>query len=137
MAGSTPPNFREKRVVLYGEKTSEADRIRTAREFFDAERFGETLELLERATDDGLLSHVTDEAVRRGDTFLLLRVEKIRGREFEPSLWRQVAHHAEGTGRFLDAHRAWTRAGDPERASSLRSTEVPPREPIAPEGQEL
>ena len=136
MAGSAPPNFREKRLVLYGEKASDDDRIRTAREFFAAERFGETLELLERATDDDLLSRVTDEAVRRGDTFLLLRAEKIRGREFERSLWREAARHAEGTGRFLDAHRAWTRAGEPERAEALRSSEIPAPEPAPPEDQE-
>ncbi|MCU0727561.1 MAG: hypothetical protein MUE73_17525 [Planctomycetes bacterium] len=136
MASSPPPDFREKRQILFGDRASDEDRLRAAREFFDAARFGEALELLERAPDETLLSRVGEEATRRGDTFLLLRVEKILGRELPASAWLAAGRSAETGGRFLDAHRAYTRAGDTERAASLRATEIAVPETLRPENKD-
>jgi hypothetical protein len=135
MADPQPPNFRDKREILHGPGSTDADRIRTAGAYAAADRFGEALELLERSPDDALLERITAEATRRGDTFLLARIEKIRGRPFEPPVWREAAERAERTGRFLDACRAFERAGDPERAEALRAAEIPGPAPVPPEGR--
>jgi hypothetical protein len=131
MAGQ-PPDFREKRRILFSASSSDEDRNRAAREFADAERFGEALELVEKTRDAEILDRVEREGIERGDTFLLLRVEKIRGQPIPPEAWRRAAAAAESRGRKFDAFRAYERAGDPEKAKAV----LPEYQPFRPEGKQ-
>jgi hypothetical protein len=132
MPDAEPPDFREKRRILYSTSTPDEDRRRAAREFLDAERFGEALEVLEKVADADLLSRIEREGIERGDTFFLLRVEKLRGQPVTPDAWRRAAAAAEAKGRLFDAYRAYERAGDPEKAKAV----LPDYQPFRPEGKQ-
>jgi hypothetical protein len=131
-----PRDFREKRKLLYGEKVSDEEMSRAAAAFSDAGRFGEALEFLERTRDEEVLARIEREAVERGDTFLLLRVERIRGRDLGPDRWRHAAARALVQGKHLDAFRAFGRAGDAEKAEEIRAAHLPGYEPYRPEGKQ-
>jgi hypothetical protein len=135
MVESRLTNFRTKKDLLHSEKTTDAERNAFADQFLDAERFGEALEFLERTRDRGRLDRILAEAVRRGDTFLLTRVERIRGEPVSPETWRETAGKAVELGKSFDAYRALGRAGGEEEAEAFRAEHLPDYHPFKPEGK--
>lgn len=128
-------NFRTKKNFLYGERTTDEERNRAADQFIEAGRYGEALEFLERSKDRGRLDRVLTDAHAKGDTFLMMRVEKIRGEPIPPDEWLRAFDEAEKLGKSFDAYRALARAGDEERAEAWRAEHLPDYQPFKPEGK--
>jgi len=124
-----------KRNLLYSTKATDADLNAAADGFIARERYGQALEFLERTHDGTRLSKIRDEAAQRGDTFLLLRVEKLSGEEIPADFWRAIADTAGSLGKHYDAYRALQRAGDEEKAEAVRAEHMPDYEPFRPEGK--
>ncbi|MEN8148501.1 MAG: hypothetical protein ABFS86_01690 [Planctomycetota bacterium] len=124
-----------KRNLLYSTKASDGDLNAAAGRFIERERYGEALEFLERTRDAALLGKIREEAARHGDTFLLLRVEKLSGEAIPADEWRAVAGTAESHGKYYDAYRALGKAGDEEAAEAIREEHMPEYEPFRPEGK--
>jgi hypothetical protein len=135
MAKPDLTNMLTKREILYSEKYTDEDRNAAADEFIGMERFGEALEFLEVTRDAGRLARIRDAALERGDTFLLLRVEKLGGEELPAETWRRAAEKAETLGKYFDVYRALTRVGDEEKAEAIREKHMPGFQPFKPEGK--
>ena len=135
MAGEIPNDMAAKREVLYGEKATDEERNALADAYLDAERFGEALELLEATRDADRLARVRKEGFGRGDTFLLLQVERLTKSELPKEDWRAAAERAKAAGRYLDAWRALNRMGEEEAAETLRAEHLPDFRPFRPEGK--
>ena len=93
------------------------------------------LEYLEVTGDGGRLAKIEKTAIEAGDTFLLLRIEKIRGAGIPEGTWREVGERAFRLEKFYDAARAFERAGDGERVERIRADQMPGYEPWKPEGK--
>ena len=103
--------------------------------FIERERFAEALEFLERTRDESRLGVIRDQGVARGDTFLLLRAEKLSGIQIPGAIWKNAATQAMSLGRYYDAYRALLHAGDEEKAEAIRAEHMPDYEPFRPEGK--
>ncbi len=128
-------NPAKKRNLLYSTKATDADMNAAADGFIARERYEEALEFLERTHDKTLLSRIRDEATERGDTFLLLRVERVSGEEVSTEAWREIAVTASSLGKHYDAYRALHHAGDEEKAEAVRAEHMPDFEPFRPDGK--
>jgi len=124
-----------KRALLYSDKASEEQLNAAADRFIESERYSEALEFLELTRDAARLSRILDAALERGDTFLVLRVEKIGGDEIPADTWREIAAKAATLGKFYDAYRGYGRAGDEEKAEAIRAEHMPDYEPFRPDGK--
>lgn len=66
----------------------------------------EAIDFLAKAGDEAALVALENEAVARGDVFLLRRVAQALGREPGPERWRALADAANQAGRQRDAESA-------------------------------
>lgn len=66
----------------------------------------EAIDFLAKAGDESSLVALENEAVQRGDVFLLRRVAQALGREPGPERWRALADAANRAGRQRDAEAA-------------------------------
>ena len=128
-------SFKTKQTLLYSDRATDEERNAFADQFIEAERFGEALEFLELTKDRARLDRILAEAVRRGDTFLMLRVEKLRREPVSADVWRDAAEKATALGKNFDAFRAIERSGDEERAEAFRAEHLPDYRPFKPEGK--
>jgi hypothetical protein len=128
-------NMLSKRDLLYSDKSTDEELNAAADEFLEMERYGEALEFLEMTRDRGRLDRIEQAAAKRGDTFLLLRVERLRGEPVPAGTWRDISEKAVSLGKYYDAYRALLRAGDEAKAEELREKHLPGYEPFRPEGK--
>jgi hypothetical protein len=120
MARSPLSDSLAKRDHLYSEKVTDEERNECADSFLEDGRYGEALEYLEITKDAARLARVEEVALEGGDTFLLLRLERIRGEDLPSDAWGRVADRALRLEKYYDAIRAFERAGDEERAERIR-----------------
>jgi len=124
-----------KRALLYGDKSTDPERNEAARLFISEEKFGEALEFLEITKDGECLRQVEEAAFEKADTFLMLRIEKIRGKPYGAEAWRRSAKQAVRLEKFHDAYRCLLRAEDEEGAEAIRAKHMPDFHPFHPEGK--
>ena len=135
MAKGLPKDMMQKRAVLYSERASKDEQNAVADAFIAEERYGEALEFLELTRDAGRLDEIRRIGIEAGDTFLLLRAERISGEAVPAETWKQTAERAKARERYYDAYRALERAGLAEEAEALREEHLPDFTPFRPEGK--
>ncbi|MHC4858579.1 MAG: hypothetical protein ACYTDY_00645 [Planctomycetota bacterium] len=135
MARSPLTDALAKRDHLHSERVTDEERNACADVFIGEARYGEALEYLEVTRDAERLDKIHEIAVEAGDTFLLSRIEKIRGKPIPAETWRIVAERALRREKFYDAARAYERAGDPDRAEQVLTEHTGGFQPWKPEGK--
>lgn len=135
MAKADPRNFKTRRQILYAPRATIDEKNAAADLFLEEERYGEALEFLEQTKDASRLDRVLGAGIELGDTFLLRRVEKIRGEPIPEAEWRRAADRAKGLGKHLDAFYAIGRSEGEEPAETYREKHLPDYRPWKPEGK--
>lgn len=135
MAAKAPSHPLEKRELLHAE-TPNASRIDAVVEAMAASgRFPEAIDYLEISKSPALLAKAEADAVRRGSSWLLQQVDRIRGTPSSPETWSKLADAAQAAERWLDAVRALGTAGREADAEALRQAKCPDYEPFKPLGK--
>jgi hypothetical protein len=129
-----PTELLEKRRILYA-KGQEKRRAALAAVLASKGRLAEALEYLERGREEAVLHQVRKAAVMAGDAFALSRSCQILKVDVDPSEWRDLAARAEAAGKYLDAVNAWEKAGEAEKAETLRLAKCPEFRPFKPAGK--
>ena len=124
------PEFRPKRKVLFGSRTSEEQWRETGKEFMSAGRYDDALEFFGQADADDLAEQVAREALSAGNVPLLMRARRVSGQETSESDWLAAAQAAESNGMFSGAALAYERAGRDDDAARMAQ-----QMPGAPEEQ--
>jgi len=114
------PDFRNKRKLLFGSKTSAQQMLETGRQFMQAERFDDALEFLSRTEATQEVRQIAVLAAERGDTALFLRAKVVLKEEPTQEELEAVARKAEDSGRRSTALTAYVKAGRTEQAERLR-----------------
>jgi len=115
------PAFREKRKILFGEKTSQERMREAARQFMEAERYDEALEFCQRTEADELARQIAARALESGNSPLYMRAKRVLGEEIGDEEWAQLAAKAEKAGLFSAAYVAYVKAGREPEAARMRS----------------
>ncbi len=115
------PSFREKRKILFSEKTSRERMRATGELFMQAGRYDDALELFERAEARDLTGQIAALAMDSGNTPLYMRAKKILKEEITDREWTALAANAEKAGMYSAAYVAHLRAGHEEEAARIRS----------------
>jgi len=115
------PAFREKRKILFGEKTSSEKMREAARQFMEAERYDEALEFCQRTEADDLARKIAARALEGGNSPLYMRAKRVLGEEIGGEEWAQLAANAERAGLFSAAYVAYVKAGREPEAARMRS----------------
>ena len=127
------PNALQLREIKYGIKTTAAERSRVARELAEAGRFAEALDLFLLAGDEEGEAESRRRAVEGGHPVLLLTLRRA-GRAISCDEWRQAAEAAVRTGRWREAFRCYTEAGDEEGLAAIRD-KLPDYSVYTPQGK--
>jgi hypothetical protein len=114
------PDFRNKRKLLFGSKTSAQQMLETGRKFMQAERFDDALEFLSRTEATQEVRQIAVLAAERGDTALFLRAKVVLKEAPTQEELEAVARKAEDSGRRSTALTAYVKAGRTEQAERLR-----------------
>ena len=134
MSEPVPVELLEKRRILYA-KGQEKRRAALAATLTAKGRLAEALEYLERGREETVLHQVRQAAVLAGDAFALSRACQILKVDADPAEWRGLAARAEGAGKYFDAVNAWEKAGEAEKAETLRLSRCPEFRPFKPAGK--
>lgn len=113
------PDFREKRKILFGAKTSPDKMRKTGELFLDAQRYDDALEFFERADAEDLVRRIAVVAMDGGDTPLYMRAKKILKEEITEQEWTDLAAEAEKAGILSAAYVAHLKAGHEAEAARL------------------
>lgn len=88
---AVPTHYLKKRDVLYSPKTPSATLSRLGHEFLEKESYSDALDFFEKAEDEDGIKEIKQIALKRGDTFLLSRLER-----YDPSLVEEKDWEAAG-----------------------------------------
>ncbi|MFO8008212.1 MAG: hypothetical protein R6V05_10800 [Candidatus Brocadiia bacterium] len=131
------PDFRHKRKVLFGEKTSREELREMGSRFMEHQRYDDALEFFQRAEAQDLVRQIVRRAIESGNTPLLMRAKKILEEDVAEEEWNEVGQAAEQAGLFSAAHLAHRQAGHEGEAERLRrkmaevqELEAPTVEPV-------
>jgi len=127
------PDALQLRDVKYSPKSTDAQRVATAEAFLAAGRLAEALDLLLLARDEAGVARLRRRAVEEGRPILLLALRR-DGRPVAREEWRRAGDAAAGAGRWREAFRAYTEAGD-EEALARASAVLPGYELWQPQGK--
>jgi hypothetical protein len=115
------PGFREKRKILFGEKTSEEKMRETGRRFMEAERYDDALEFFARCEAEDEVREIARVARERGEAALLLRAQVVLDQKPDSEDLVQTAETAEQAGRKAEAYVGYLKAGREQEAERLRA----------------
>ncbi|MCA9314365.1 MAG: hypothetical protein H6806_09680 [Planctomycetes bacterium] len=124
MARTSVPDALAMRRLKYGE-APDAEREAVAQTLIAADRLAEAWLLYERRPGAPLVGTLRKEALRRGQTFLLLAMRRA-GNDIADDELREAARAAEAAGRFLDARHAWVALGADDELRRI-ADQLPPR----------
>ena len=113
------PDALQLREIKYGPKTSAAERSQVARRLAEAGRLAEALDLFLLAGDEGGEAETRRHAFAEGYPVLLLMLRRA-GRTIPSDEWRQAAQAAGRAGRWRDAFRCYSEAGDEDGLAAVR-----------------
>ncbi|MEE8104429.1 MAG: hypothetical protein V3T86_02725 [Planctomycetota bacterium] len=127
------PHAMRLRVLKYSPKVSSEERIAAARLLLAAGQTTEALDLFLLAGDEAAIREIEKLAVSGGHPHLLLSMRRY-GRECDPATWKATGEAAAANGRWCEAYRAFSEAGD--EAGLARVDEVlPGYAPFKPQGK--
>jgi len=113
------PDALQLREIKYGPKTSAAERSSVARRLAEAGRLAEALDLFLLAGNEAGEAETHRRAVAEGYPVLLLILRRA-GRTIPTDEWRQAAQAAGRAGRWRDAFRCYSEAGDEAGLEEVR-----------------
>ena len=127
------PNALQLREIKYGEKSTPARKVATAKALLDAGRTAEALDLFLIAGDQDGVAQIRDLAIQEGRPVLLLMLERV-GTPLAAELWKAAGDGAAGASRFRDAYRCYQKAGDEKGLEEVRE-HLPDYEIYTPQGK--
>jgi hypothetical protein len=127
------PDALQLREIKYGTKTSAEERSRVARLLAEAGRLAEALDLFLLAGDEKGEAESRRRAVEEGRPVLLLSLRRA-GRRIPREEWRQAGAAAARAGRWREAFRCYTEAGDEEGVEAVRD-KLPDYSIYTPQGK--
>ncbi|MGQ0612450.1 MAG: hypothetical protein ACT4PV_01695 [Planctomycetaceae bacterium] len=127
------PNTLELREIKYSLKTTSAERIAAAASLERAGRLTEALDLLLLAHDEPGIARLSQRAAEEGQVILLLALRR-EGRAVAAAEWKKAGCAAEKAGRWREAFRAFSEAGDEEALARMRER-LPGYELWQPQGK--
>ena len=130
------PEFREKRKILFGEKTREEQMRLTGRQFMEAEQYDDALEFFARCDANDLVREIIERAREAGNTPLYFRAKVVLGEKPDEAELLEMAEAARQAGRTSMAVVAYQKAGHEERADELREELLAGEEPWRAPGEE-
>jgi len=113
------PSFRDKRRVLFSERTPSERMRQTGQAFMEAGRYDDALEFFQRCGADDLTRQVAERAMGAGDTALYMRAKKILKEDISDGEWTRLAVRAEEVGAYSLAYLAHLRAGHDDEVARL------------------
>ncbi|NOZ23802.1 MAG: hypothetical protein GXP25_22215 [Planctomycetes bacterium] len=121
MTPKAPPNYSEKRKILFS-KTMPAEEIdKYGQAFLDVGRLSDALDLFEKSGNKEKVEDVAAKAREAGDPSIWLRAKKMLGETPTPEMWEGIAEQALAFGKENFAAWAFDQAGMKDRAAALRS----------------
>jgi len=121
------------RTIKYGEKTDARARRAAAERLLEAGREAEALDLYLILGDEEALARCRRRALEEGRPVLLLMLRR-SGREVNAREWSQAGAAAEQEGRWREAFRCYTEAGDEDGLARVRE-HLPDYEIYTPQGK--
>ena len=132
MAPSLPDALRL-RDLKYGEKHSAAARSQAARQFLEAGRMAEALDLYVLAGDEDGVKTIREMAIKEGRAHVLLSLVRV-GHEIGPDDWKRAGEAAFEAHRWREAFRCFSEAGDEDGLAAVRER-IPNYEIYTPQGK--
>ena len=120
MARHTPPNYVEKRRILFSETVTPEEIDEAVQMLIDDERLSEALDLLEKAGNEEKIRAVCKNARELADASVWLRAHRLLGETPTPEMWEGLAEHALDLGKEHFARWAFDQAGMKDRAEAIR-----------------
>jgi len=114
------PGFREKRKILFSEKTSPEKMRQAGEQFMAAERYDEALEFFQRVNAGESTRKIASAAMERGNVPLYMRAKKVLREDVSEQEWLQLAANAKRAELWSAAYLALTRAGREDEAAEVR-----------------
>ncbi|MHC4136490.1 MAG: hypothetical protein ACYTDU_00565 [Planctomycetota bacterium] len=127
------PDALQLREIKYGSKTSAEERRNVARRLAEAGRFAEAVDLFLLAGDEEGEAEERRRAVAEGHPVLLLMLRRA-GKSVSRDEWRQAAQAAARAGRWREAFRCYTEAGDEAGLAEIRD-KLPDYSIYTPQGR--
>ncbi|MHC4954075.1 MAG: hypothetical protein ACYTGZ_09305 [Planctomycetota bacterium] len=127
------PDALQLRELKYGAKAQPAQQVALANKLLAANRVAEALDLLLIAGDEAGIAKIRTRAIAEGRPVWLLMMERV-GHAISKSDWDGCGRAAESAGRWREAYRAFTRAGDEDALTRVRE-KLPDYEIYVPEGK--
>ena len=93
-----PTHYLKKRDLLHGARTPPATLTSVGREFLEQECYSDALDFFEKARDEEGLAEIKRTALKKGDSFLLARLERFDRTRVGPEDWKQAAEQARKNG---------------------------------------
>ncbi|MHC4549043.1 MAG: hypothetical protein ACYTEZ_09705 [Planctomycetota bacterium] len=113
------PDALELREIKYGPKSTAEQRSRAARSLLEAGRVAEALDLFLLAEDEEGVGEIRRRALDEGRPILLLMLQRA-GRAIPAAEWRSAGEAASRAGRWREAYRCYTEAGDEAGQATVR-----------------
>jgi hypothetical protein len=130
------PEFREKRKILFGEKTEEEQLRQTGRQFMEAEQYDDALEFFARCDAADEVREIIGRARETANTPLYLRAKVVLGEKPDEAELLEMAEKARKAGRTSMALVAYQKSGHEEQADELREELLAGEEPVRAPGEE-
>jgi hypothetical protein len=127
------PDALQLREIKYGQKTSDQQRARVAQQLRDAGRFAEALDLYLLAGDEEGVADMERRAAEDGRPILLVMMQRA-GREIPAATWAATGRAALAAGRWREAFRAFSEAGDEDGLAEVRE-HLPDYDFYVPQGK--
>ncbi len=127
------PDLLARREIKYGEKSTDADRIRLGDELREADQLTEALEVYLLAHHETGVDKLRKHARRAGRPSMLLTLRRAHA-EITREEWVECGAAAERAGRWREAYRAYTEAGDEARLETVQAN-LPGYEIYIPAGK--
>lgn len=125
-----PTHYIKKRDLLHSEKSSPQTLSQVGREFLALERYSDALDFFEKAKDLSALAEIKQLAVKKGDTFLLSRLDRYDRTLVSREEWDEASKQALADGRESMAGFV-TRKFPPPEASALKPVVLPGAAPLS------
>jgi hypothetical protein len=135
MATREPAHPLEKRALLHADPVNKGKVNEVAEAMLRSGRAPEAVDYIEVTRDPALLNAAESDAVKRGCTWLLQQVDRIRGAKSPAERWVALANAAKQAERWYDAVRALQFAGQDAEADALRAEKCPDYDPFKPLGK--
>jgi len=113
-------NFKQKRKLLFGKKSSVENLAQAGQTFLEAGQLYDALDFFLKAGNPEGLKKIRKKAVEEADPVLLKQVLKNLETEPDPGEWKDLGKNALEMGKKLSAEEAFRMAGDWKTVAKIR-----------------